>query len=150
MGEVAEHIGHNSSTIGEYCQNFVPDASAMAAFSKYTPAFIIQKAKQGQLAAMMDGLKDLMFIVIKKPDYGECLFPSSPGEYGVAVCTCDEKECKNKKALNLVVDADKGPMRLLQFLDGSLLSQKDAISAIVEGILDEKGRINAANVAKVT
>ena len=49
-----------------------------------------------------------------------------------------EAKCNNQKALQLVVigGVDVGPMRLLQFLDGSLLDVKDVANGVVDGLLD--------------
>ena len=49
-----------------------------------------------------------------------------------------EAECNNQKLLQLVVTGgvDVGPMRLLQFLDGSLLDVKDAANGVVDGLCD--------------
>ena len=49
-----------------------------------------------------------------------------------------EAECNNQKALQLVVTGglDVGPMRLLQFLDGSLLDVKDVANGVVDGLCE--------------
>jgi hypothetical protein len=149
--DLAEHTGHTSATIDEYCENLIPDKSAMAALSTHTPAFIIEKTKQGQFGAIMPGLKDLMYIITAKPElHGECLFFSAVGEFGAAVCTCDKKECNGKEVLKVLVDKETGPMRLLQFLDGSLSQHKEAVNGVLPGLLDKDGKINPNEVSKVT
>jgi hypothetical protein len=147
---VAEHIGHTSDSIDEYCANFIPETSAMSSLTQYSPAFIITKAKQGQFEAVFPGFKDFLFIVTAKPEFGECLFTAEQGKFGAGVCTCDKEECNNKTALELIVDGDKGPMRLLQFIDGSLSNLTDEVNSIVTGLLDAEGKINRANVGNVT
>jgi len=150
--DVAEHIGHDESSINEYCENFVPDSSAMAAFNDHSPSDIIAAAKAGNFATVFPGLADSMFIVTSKPEFGECLFTAGEGEkeFGLAICTCDTPECNNEDALGLVVDPNTGPMRLLQFIDGSLIDAKDAVNSVVDGLLDADGKINTAKVAGVT
>jgi len=146
---LAEHIGHDADSIAEYCTNFVPDTSAMAALATYSAGEIIINAKRGQFATMMPGLADTLFIVTSKPEYGECLFAGG-SEFGVAICTCDTAACNNQAALELIVDPDVGPMRLLQFLDGSLADLKDAINSVVSDLMDADGKINPDAVAQVT
>jgi hypothetical protein len=148
--ELAEHIGHTSDTIDEYCANFVPESSAMSAFRRYSAGFIITKAKQGQFGAVFPGLKDLLILVTAKPEYGECLFTAQQGKFGTAVCTCDSEGCNNQSALDFIVDGNKGPMRLMQFIDGSLSAQKDAVNGIVSDLLDAEGKMNPAQVSVVT
>jgi hypothetical protein len=150
--ELGEHIGHDESSISEYCENFVPDSSAMAAFNDRSPSDIIAAAKAGNFATVFPGLADSMFIVTSKPEFGECLFTAGEGEkeFGVAICTCDTPECNNRDALDFVVDPDMGPMRLLQFIDGSLIDSKDAVNSVVDDLLDADGKINTAKVAGVT
>eukprot|EP00930_Biecheleria_cincta_P012991 TRINITY_DN11807_c0_g1_i1.p3 TRINITY_DN11807_c0_g1~~TRINITY_DN11807_c0_g1_i1.p3 ORF type:complete len:206 (-),score=46.16 TRINITY_DN11807_c0_g1_i1:410-1027(-) len=131
---VGEHVGHNSASVDEYCTNFIPESSAMSAIQKRDPAAIIAAAKQGQFGAVMPGLKDHLFIVTAKPEFGECLFTAQTGKFGAAVCTCDSKECNNLTALDFIVDADKGPMRLLQFIDRSLRNLTPAMNSIVSGL----------------
>jgi len=150
---LAEHIGHDEDSIEEYCENFVPDDSAMNALSEYSPGEIIAAAKSGNFATTFPGLADNLFIVTSKPEFGECLFTAGDGStstFGLAVCTCEGEECNNQKALEFIVDPELGPMRLLQFLDGSLLELKDAINSIVDGLLDDKGRIERAVIGSVT
>jgi len=147
---LAEHIGHDSDSIKEYCDNFVPEASAMEAFSKYSPGEIIAAAKSGQFATLFPGLKDNLFLVTSKPEFGECLFTATTGEFGAAICTCDTEECNNQASLSFIVDPEVGPMRLLQFLDGSLANIKDEVNAVVPGLLQSDGKIDAANVDGVT
>jgi len=150
--EIAEHIGHDEGSIAEYCKNFVPDVSAMAAFKKHSPGEIIAEARAGNFATVFPGLADNLFIVISKAEFGDCLFTAGQGakEFGLAICTCDKAECNNQKALQFIVNRDVGPMRLLQFLDGSLLDVKDAVNGVVDGLLDPAGKINAAKVAGIT
>lgn len=147
---LAEHIGHTDTSIDEYCMNWIPDATAMDALKQYSPSYIIEKAEEGQFGAVFPGLKNLLFIVTAKPAYGKCLFFADEAKYGAAVCTCDAKECNGKSALNLIVDKATGPMRLLQFIDGSLVSDIAAVNAIVPDILDAQGNINPAKVNDVT
>eukprot|EP00931_Biecheleriopsis_adriatica_P101357 TRINITY_DN76510_c0_g1_i1.p2 TRINITY_DN76510_c0_g1~~TRINITY_DN76510_c0_g1_i1.p2 ORF type:complete len:302 (-),score=90.02 TRINITY_DN76510_c0_g1_i1:40-945(-) len=95
-------------------------------------------------------VKDLLYIVTSKPEYGECLFVADPVKFGAAVCTCDRAGCNDESALEFIVDGDKGPMRLLQFLDGSLSGLVNDTDNAISGILDANGNINPANVGKVT
>jgi hypothetical protein len=143
---LAEHIGHNKSTIKEYCTNFIPDTSAMQALKAHAPSFVIAKAEEGQFDAVFPGLAHLMFIVTAKPAFGKCLFTADYGKFGTGICTCDEKECNNKSALELIVDKDKGPMRLLQFIDGTMASMKTEINKAVPDLLDANGKLNMATV----
>jgi len=146
----AEHTGHDGESIDAYCANFLPEASAMAAIKEYSPGDIIAFAKQGQLGVIMPGLKDQLFIVTAKPEYGECLFTSAVGKYGAAICTCDTAGCNNQAALDLILDPATGPMRLLQFIDGSLSNLASAINAVVPGALNADGRVNTANAGSIT
>ena len=146
---LAEHIGHTKESIAEYCSAFIPEATAMAALALHSLGVIIAQAKQGRFATVMPGLKDQLFIVTAKPEYGECLFTAGEG-YGAAVCTCEHPECNNQTALEFIVNPEKGPMRLLQFLDGSLSGLKDAINLVAPGLLDNEGRINGTAVADLT
>ena len=82
--------------------------------------------------------------------YGECLFTSNVGVWGAAICTCDTALCNNLAALSFIVDRKAGPMRLLQFLDGSLASSKDAINAVVPGLMDATGIFVASKAGGVT
>merc|ERR1711871_723908 len=143
---VAEHVGHTAESIAEYCANMIPDQSAMDALTKFSPGYIVAKAKQGQLADIIPGMEGQKYIVLDRPDIGECLFTTSMGKYGAALCTCQKDSCNGKDALSMVVDSDEGPMRLLQFLDGSLSEVRDAINAVAPGILDSNGNINTDNV----
>ena len=129
--QVWEHTGHteDGKSIDAYCADFIPEASAMAALSKHSPGAIIAFAKQGQLGVIMPGLKDQLFIVTAKPEYGECLFTSAAGTYGAAICTCDTAGCNNQAALGFVVDRAKGPMRLLQFIEEEIVPIPKAVSA---------------------
>jgi hypothetical protein len=72
--EIGEHIGHDATSIAEYCENMIPEASAMAALRQHSPGDIIAAAKAGEFATLMPGLANNTFIVTSKPDYGECLF----------------------------------------------------------------------------
>lgn len=148
--DIAEHIGHTTETIAEYCANFVPDAGVMDVLAAHSPAELIAKAKQGQFAATFPGLGDQLFIVTAKPEYGECLFTADVGAYGLAICTCQEAGCNGQAALEFIVNPELGPMRLLQFLDGSLTSLADEINAVVPGLFDASGRINSAAVGDFT
>ena len=56
-------------------------------------------------------------------------------DWGVAICTCDTPLCNNQAALEFIVDGDVGPMRLLQFIDGSLRDFRSAINNVLVGIL---------------
>jgi len=147
---IAEHVGHTDASIDEYCSNFIPDTSAMAALANYTPAFIIEKVEQGQFDAVFPGLVGLMFLVTAKPEFGKCFFMAQEGLWGAAVCVCEQAECNGNAALDLIVDGETGPMRLLQFIDGSLGDMKDAVNNIVPGLMDASGRLSAANVGNVT
>jgi len=147
---VAEHVGHTTATIDEYCTNFIPDSSVMAALKDNSPSFIIEKVEQGQFDAVFPGLVGLKFIVTAKPAFGKCLFFASEGKWGASVCTCDKAECNGNAALGLIVDGDTGPMRLLQFIDGSLVDIKDEVNGRVADLMSADGKINLANVGKVT
>jgi len=122
----------------------------MAALPQHSPGAIIEFAKQGRLGTVMPGLKDQLFIVTAKPEYGECLFTSAVGVYGAAICTCDSHGCNNQTALEFLVDMDVGPMRLLQFIDGSMAGLKDGINAVVPGAVDANGMVNPESAATIT
>eukprot|EP00931_Biecheleriopsis_adriatica_P116645 TRINITY_DN92267_c0_g1_i1.p1 TRINITY_DN92267_c0_g1~~TRINITY_DN92267_c0_g1_i1.p1 ORF type:complete len:719 (+),score=136.34 TRINITY_DN92267_c0_g1_i1:29-2158(+) len=147
---LTKDIGLTTAAIDEYCQNFIPDASAMSAIESNTPSSLINASKNGQLGAVISGFGDLTYVVTAKPEFGECLLVADPGKFGAAVCTCEGEECNNVTALSFVVGADAGPMRLLRFIDGSFSQLKDIINGNVSGILDENGAIDPANVSKVT
>jgi hypothetical protein len=147
---LAEHIGHNKSTIEEYCMNFIPDASVMAALKAVDPAFAILKAEQGQFEALFPSLKDEKFVVTAKPEFGKCLFTAQTGKWGTGICTCDTQECNDQKALDLIVDPDMGPMRLLQFIDGSLSDKKNDINAVLPDLMTADGKLNTNKVGEVT
>jgi hypothetical protein len=87
--------------------------------------------------------------VTSKPEFGECLFTATTGEFGAAICTCDTEECNNQASLSFIVDPEVGPMRLLQFIDGSLFDVKDEVNSIVEGLLQADGKVDPTNVAAV-
>lgn len=145
-----ESVMHTKESIAEYCQNFVPDTSAMDALKDYSPAQIIAKTKNGEFEEMMSGLaeKKMMYIVTADPSMGECLLAGND-DFGFAVCTCDSIACNDVDALKFITDPDTGPMRLLQFLDGSLSSLADAINAEVPGLIGDDGKIDVANIGNV-
>lgn len=147
---LAEHIGHTNSSIDEYCKNFVPDTSAMETFKTHKPSAIIAAAKSGTFAELFPGFKDALFLVTSKPEYGECLFTSVEGQFGAAICTCDEAECNDQEALEFITDRELGPLRLLQFIDGSLLGMKDTINAVVAGLITADGKIDTDKVSAIT
>lgn len=149
--DVAEHTEHTEGSIDEYCENFIPDASAMAALSAYSPGCVITKAKQGQFGTVVPGLQDLLYIVTTQPDYGlECLFFAQQGAFGAAVCTCDGADCNSEDLLKFIVNPEEGPMRLLQFLDGTLADKATAVNGIVPDLLDAGGRVNPSTVNSVS
>jgi len=147
---LAEHVGHDEDSIAEYCENFLPEASAMAAFETHSPSEIIAAAKSGQFATLFPGLEDALFLVTSKPEYGECLFTAVSGSFGAAICTCNTAECNDQEALQYISDSDVGPMRLLQFIDGSLLGMRSAINAVVDGLITADGKLNIDMVGAVT
>ena len=52
------------------------------------PHILLQTmAKMGQFGTIIPGLKDLLFIVTSKPEFGECLFTAETGKFGGAICT---------------------------------------------------------------
>merc|ERR1719469_1159741 len=63
---------------------------------------------------------------------------------------CEKASCNGYEALGLIVDPDTGPMRMLQFIDGSLKSDVAAVNAVVPDILKDDGTINTRQVMKVT
>jgi hypothetical protein len=143
---LGEHVGHTDASIDEYCKNFIP--GGMDALSKHAPSTIIAMAKNGDFSTLFG---DLMFIVTAKPDeYGECLFAGTI-TMGFGICTCDTAGCNGQTALEMIVDQDTGPMRLLQFLDGSLADFADTINAIVGFVLmDADGMFDPTVVSGVT
>jgi hypothetical protein len=147
--DLAENIGHTEDSIEEYCGNFLEHDDAMAALKAHAPSEIISQAKQGKFEALIPGLSHLKYIVTRKPQFGECLL-AGHSDFGFAICTCDTALCNGQESLQFVVDPAAGPMRLLQFIDGSLIALKDAINEVVPGIMDAEGRMNPANVAQVT
>jgi hypothetical protein len=60
----------------------------------------------------------------------------------MAFCTCDAKNCNNQASLELIVDKDKGPMRLLQFIDGTMASMKSEINKVVPNLLHLDGKLD--------
>lgn len=148
--DVAGHVDHSKDSVDEYFNNFVPDGSAMEAISRKSAGYIVDKAKQGQFHPMMKGLKDSLYIVSASwPELGQCLFFAKHGKFGAVICKCESAECNNKAAVETLVGA-QGPMRLLVFLDGTLLDKKDSINSIVPGLLDSEGKIISGRVASVT
>jgi len=146
---IAEHVGHDDASIDEYCANFVPDSSAMLAFSQQPPSELIAAAKEGRFSEIFPGLPNL-YIVTARPELGECLLTAEIGVFGMAVCACDSAECNNLDAVNFLVDLDVGPMRLLQFIDGSLASFSAGVNAIVDGLMSEDGFFEPDTVSEVT
>jgi hypothetical protein len=146
---LAEHVGHDEDSIQEYCDNFLADDSAMLAIQNHSPSELIRAAKSGDFATEFPGFADNMFIVTKKEELGECLFTAGDG-YGVAICTCDTVACNDEAALKFLVDLDAGPMRMMNFIDGSLSDRKEDINAVVPGLRDADGKLVAAVADTVT
>lgn len=150
-GLYGENTNHTAETITEYCNNFIPNKSAMNDVLKIkSPGAIIAEVKAGNFANLFPDLEDLQFIVTKKPEFGECLFTAEYELFGAAICTCDTPLCNNEAALHLIVDRDVGPMRLLQFIDGSLILLAPAINKIVPGLMDDNGVFVALTANSVT
>lgn len=145
---VAEHVGHNKNTIAEYCANFVPRQTAMSAIATHSPSEVIAKAKAGKFGEIFPA--DQLFLVTSKPEYGECLLTAVPGTYGVAICVCESAFCNNATTLQFVADKDRGPMRLMKFLDGSLDGLTAKVNAVIPGLFRSDNRLNISAVAGVT
>lgn len=144
---IAEHVGHTKESIKEYCSNWVP--GAMDALKVHSPSSIIAQVKEGKFGMLFPDLAHLEFLVTGKPEYGTCLF-FADDTFGAAVCSCDKKECNDLEALKFIVDKDLGPMRLIQFIDGSLAQDAALINAIVPGLMSTDGKFKPAKAADVT
>lgn len=151
---VREHVDMTTEEIDSYCDNFagVGNTAAKQAFAKYTVNQLIHMANKGTLGDAVEAWRDLKYIVARRDGIdGRCLLIGPKDQsYGVAACTCDSAECNDADAIGALVDAANGPMRLFQFLDGSLGSLKDEINAAVPGILGSDGSINMDKVSDVT
>jgi hypothetical protein len=95
-------------------------------------------------------LSHLEYIVTAKPGLGECLFTADPGSFGLALCVCDTPGCNGQDALEFLVDMDIGPMRLLQFLDGSLAEFSDSVNEVMPDLVGPDGKFNKDKIPQIT
>merc|ERR1711881_734750 len=58
--------------------------------------------------------------------------------------------CNGQPAMEFLVDMKVGPMRLLQFIDGTLVNLREDINSIVPGLFTLQGTINTSVVNHVT
>lgn len=151
---VAEHIDMTVQEVESYCDNYagIGNNEAMQAFERYTVHQLIEMANKGTLGDMVASWEGLKYIVARKDGIdGRCLLIGPKDmSYGVAACTCDSAGCNGQDAIGALIDPTNGPMRLFQFLDGSLDSLKDEINAAVPGILGSDGTINMDKVKDLT
>jgi len=151
---VAEHVDMTTEEIDSYCANYagVGNNEAMEAFERYTVHQLIEMANNGTLGDEVSSWEGLKYIVARKDGIdGRCLLIGPKDmSYGVAACTCDSAGCNGQDAIGALIDPANGPMRLFQFLDGSLDSLKDEINAAVPGILGSDGTIDMSKVKDLT
>jgi len=151
---VAEHVDMTTEEIDSYCANYagVGNNEAMEAFERYTVHQLIDMANKGTLGDEVSSWEGLQYIVATRDGIdGRCLLIGPKDmSYGVAACLCDSAECNGQDAIGALIDPANGPMRLFQFLDGSLASLKDEINAAVPGILGSDGTIDMSKVKDLT